>query len=263
MAPITKLTKEEVALLCHEANRAYCLALGDDSQPAWKDAPEWQKASALAGVDLHSSGGEVGPDASHRAWMALKEADGWKYGPVKDAEKKEHPCMVPFSELPVEQQAKDYIFAAIVRTAVGFVEPEKIQHHPVVVKSDVHAAVKYIGARDYHADRLYGTGEWTKGSVKMVPIVIAAKMLRHPDVYADASGEVAEAEVAGEQDATKQDAENDQDQEARDIIASIMSKDALADYVMVNYGQKIPRTLSLDNMKSQAFQLIDQYGAGQ
>lgn len=33
---------EQIARMAHEANRAYCQALGDDSQPAWEDAPEWQ-----------------------------------------------------------------------------------------------------------------------------------------------------------------------------------------------------------------------------
>jgi hypothetical protein len=47
--------------------------------------------------------------------MADKEADGWKHGPVKDPEKKEHPCMVPYGQLPAEQRAKDYLFIAVVK----------------------------------------------------------------------------------------------------------------------------------------------------
>ena len=108
------LTPEGIARVAHEVNRAYCEALGDNSQPAWEDAPQWQKDSALLGVDLHLSG-DHGPEASHESWSAQKIADGWKYGPVKDPEAKEHPCLVPFSELPREQQAKDFLFRAVVR----------------------------------------------------------------------------------------------------------------------------------------------------
>ena len=36
------------------------------------------------------------------------------YGEEKDPERKVHPCMVPFNELPREQQAKDFIFRAVV-----------------------------------------------------------------------------------------------------------------------------------------------------
>jgi hypothetical protein len=108
------LTNEQIARLCHEVNRAYCLALGDESQQPWEEAPEWQRESALAGVLFHTSNLYVGPQSSHEEWRAMKERDGWIFGPVKDAEKKEHPCIVPFDALPREQQAKDFIFTAIV-----------------------------------------------------------------------------------------------------------------------------------------------------
>jgi hypothetical protein len=38
------------ARAAHEANRAYCGALGDWSQPSWDAAPQWQKDSARNGV---------------------------------------------------------------------------------------------------------------------------------------------------------------------------------------------------------------------
>lgn len=109
---------ETIARVCHEANRAYCEALGDHSQVPWEDAPQWQRASARMGVDLHLMA-DVGPEASHIAWMTQKAQDGWIYGKTKDPDAKTHPCMVPFSELPVEQQAKDFIFRAIVHALRG------------------------------------------------------------------------------------------------------------------------------------------------
>lgn len=111
-----ELNIEKIAKACHEVNRAYCLALGDTSQPAWEDAPQWQKDSAMLGVKLHANNPEAGPQASHERWMAQKLADGWEYGPEKDPEAKRHPCIVPFDALPVEQQAKDFIFRAVVHS---------------------------------------------------------------------------------------------------------------------------------------------------
>lgn len=108
------MEKIEIARVAHEVNRAYCHALGDNSQPTWEDAPQWQKDSAILGVELHMNE-EHGPEASHAAWMAQKVADGWIYGPEKDPACKVHPCMVPFDQLPLEQQAKDFIFRAVVR----------------------------------------------------------------------------------------------------------------------------------------------------
>lgn len=107
------MEKTEIARVAHEVNRAYCLALGDASQPAWEDAPQWQKDSALLGVELHSTG-EHGPEASHESWRTQKFNDGWRWGPEKNPEKKEHPCMVDFADLPREQQAKDFLFRAVV-----------------------------------------------------------------------------------------------------------------------------------------------------
>lgn len=104
---------DAISRVCHEVNRAYCQALGDNSQPAWEDAPEWQRSSARMGVDLHSNG-DFGPEASHISWMSQKLAEGWVYGPVKDPEAKQHPCIVPFNELPREHQAKDFIFRAVI-----------------------------------------------------------------------------------------------------------------------------------------------------
>ena len=117
---------DSIARVCHEVNRAYCEALGDMSQPKWEDAPEWQRVSARMGVDLHTMG-DFGPEASHISWAKQKLDDGWKYGPVKDSEKKEHPCLVAFADLPREQQAKDYIFRAVVH-ALRSTKPEGAQN---------------------------------------------------------------------------------------------------------------------------------------
>jgi hypothetical protein len=109
----------QIAKVCHQANKAYCETLGDTSQPDWKDAPEWQKESAIKGVKFHLDNPDTStPADSHTSWLEEKKATGWKYGPVKDAAKKEHPCFVPYSQLPPEQRVKDWLFMGIV-TAMG------------------------------------------------------------------------------------------------------------------------------------------------
>ena len=108
-----------IARVCHEANRAWCQANGDWSQPAWDDAPHWQQHSAMAGVRFHLANPDASASASHDNWLAEKLRDGWTYGDRKDAEAKTHPCMVPFGELPEHQQAKDRMFKAIVHALAG------------------------------------------------------------------------------------------------------------------------------------------------
>lgn len=112
---------EDIARLCHEVNRAACAAFGDHSQPAWEDAPDWQRESAIKGVHFSLANPGAPPSASHDSWLEEKRSTGWKYGPVKDPEAKTHPCFVPYDELPPEQKLKDYLFQAVVRTAAPMV----------------------------------------------------------------------------------------------------------------------------------------------
>ena len=106
----------QIAKIVHEANRAYCQVLGDNSQLPWDEAPEWQQTSSVKGVEGILNGIITRPEQSHESWLAEKKLTGWKYGEVKNVEKKEHPCFLPYDKLPVEQQLKDQIFFAIVNT---------------------------------------------------------------------------------------------------------------------------------------------------
>lgn len=113
-----RITKEQrIARVCHEVNRAYCEALGDHSQVPWEAAPEAMKASCIKGVRLHLAHPSAGPEVSHESWLLEKKLSGWVYGPEKnpDSQPPTHPNIVPFAELDSAQQAKDFIFRAIVR----------------------------------------------------------------------------------------------------------------------------------------------------
>ena len=119
---------EHIARVAHETNRAYCESLGDKTQVRWEDAPQWQKDSAVNGVKFHLANPVSKPSDSHESWLAEKKAAGWKYGAVKDPEKKEHPCFVPYDQLPKEQQAKDFIFLGIVRALEAHLAPQLGTH---------------------------------------------------------------------------------------------------------------------------------------
>jgi RyR domain len=113
---------EQIARVCHDANRSYCDSIGDHSQKPWDDAEDWQRRSAIEGVQFALDHPDAPASAHHDAWLADKERNGWKFGPVKDSSKKEHPSVVPYSELPLEQRVKDYLFRAVVQ---AFVEAER------------------------------------------------------------------------------------------------------------------------------------------
>lgn len=114
------MLRVEIAEVCHNLNKALCESQGDMSQKPFALAPEWQIKSAIDGVDFHLRNPNAGPEAGHESWMAKKLEEGWVYGEVKDVEKKTHPCLVPFSSLPVGQQSKDFIFRQVVHSLKQF-----------------------------------------------------------------------------------------------------------------------------------------------
>lgn len=111
---------EKIAEICHEVNRAWCSYIGDNSQPSWAEAPQWQRDSAVAGVAFHRANPDAGDSASRDAWMAVKVAAGWVFGLEKnpDANPPTHPPLVPFGELLPEHQFKDRLFRTIVHAAL-------------------------------------------------------------------------------------------------------------------------------------------------
>ena len=112
------LSNEQIAQLCHEANKAYCESIGDMSQPEWEDAPQWQKDSAILGVESVIANPKTTPEQSHISWLNHKQSEGWVYGPEKDPAAKTHPCMVPYEQLPTSQRIKDYIFITVVNSCL-------------------------------------------------------------------------------------------------------------------------------------------------
>ncbi len=115
------MTLTDIAKVAHEINRVYCRSLGDMSQPTWEEAPEWQRTSAVDGVNFHIQNPNAGPEASHENWLKLKKSEGWKEGSVKDPARKTHPCCVPFDKLPKTQQTKDYLFIQVVDSLRSFI----------------------------------------------------------------------------------------------------------------------------------------------
>ena len=45
----------------------------------------------------------------HDAWAAERIADGWRYGPTRDDACREHPCIVPYGDLPESEREYDRV----------------------------------------------------------------------------------------------------------------------------------------------------------
>ena len=282
-----------IAMLCHSINAAYCLSQGDKSQPSWDSAPDWQKKSALLGVEMHLKNPDATPEQSHESWYAQKEKEGWKYGDVKDAEKKEHPCFLPYAELPAEQKAKDYLFKAMVHLARDLPDPSdvqdlsaeivKLQQQLQNMKSQpavqttaqaapaVGVTICYKANRDTWTDNLYGTQlVFKRGVPRTVPSNLAQKFLSHPEFERVEGGALTEQastqddtqQILDEQAKKKQQAEEVEELKSAEIqaIRGFRTKDTLIKYVEERYKEKLDSNLKLDELKQVAVDKIHQFG---
>lgn len=116
------VTVAAIGEAAHEANRALQRILGDPVNPPWAEAGPHLRDSTLDGVRAILSGEVVAPEDSHINWLAFKHENGWVYGEFKNESLRTHPCMVPFEQLPKEQQIKDELFFSVVKAMESLVK---------------------------------------------------------------------------------------------------------------------------------------------
>lgn len=80
--------------------------MGADSQPApYQPRPIDTSATQLSD-DLNQLSETLAANA-HDVWAAQRLREGWQYGPVRDDELMQHPCLVPYGQLPEAEKAYD------------------------------------------------------------------------------------------------------------------------------------------------------------
>lgn len=107
---------EQIAMIAHEANRAYQSAIGDLVSDSWDTLSSESKQSIIKGVRFALNTPALGPRDQHELWMRSKISEGWKYGCRKCDSDKTHPCIVPWEQLPAAQRVKDVLFRNIIAT---------------------------------------------------------------------------------------------------------------------------------------------------
>lgn len=118
-------------------------------------------------------------------------------------------------------------------------------------------AVKYIGKRENYTEGTYGSRiEFKQGQSVLVPVELANKLLRHPDVYVPGNEKKAEVVEIVQKDTN----EPDEVQNVRDQIAS-MDKVGLESFAKVNFNIDLDKRKGVENLRQQVIGLVDQFGA--
>jgi hypothetical protein len=55
--------------------------------------------------------GERLAENAHDNWAKQRLADGWRLGPRRDDEHKQHPCLIPYAALPESEKEYDRLMA--------------------------------------------------------------------------------------------------------------------------------------------------------
>lgn len=62
----------------------------------------------------------------HETWSRKRLLEGWTYGPARDDQKKEHPCLIDYEDLP--ESEKDYD-RATARETIKFILKSGFSFH--------------------------------------------------------------------------------------------------------------------------------------
>lgn len=134
-------------------------------------------------------------------------------------------------------------------------------------------AVTYTGTDAPFKDRIYRSGlTFTEGQTRVLPAPLAARFLRHADVFQPAGAgpsesaanelpadDTAEAMAQQQQEIERQREREDARFALLDQIES-MDKKMLEDWAEVNFKQKLDGRMSLRNMRDAVKGFVDQYG---
>lgn len=113
-----------IARAVHHANVGWNIGLEDPApDPGFDILPDWHKQFIVDRVRTIKEESVFLNEEDlalyiHQQWVDLMIARGWRLGAVKDpaATPPTHPCLQDFRKLPPEQQKKDFMAIALVRS---------------------------------------------------------------------------------------------------------------------------------------------------
>jgi hypothetical protein len=109
----------QAAMVAHEVIRALQIAHNEEGIALpWHQVSQDIRESCKIGVKRVYDNPEITVEELHDSWVQTKLAQGWTHGPVRNAELKQHHCMVPYVELSAHDKSKDLLFLNTVKACL-------------------------------------------------------------------------------------------------------------------------------------------------
>jgi len=108
------LREDFIANIRHIGWVAYQIAV---HQPYNEKMDKDQFESLIDGIRFQDENPNNTPEQNHENWVKMKTSQGWVHGYVKDFDKKTHPDLVPYCDLPKVEQLKDTVGSIVHRMA--------------------------------------------------------------------------------------------------------------------------------------------------
>lgn len=133
--------------------------------------------------------------------------------------------------------------------------------------------VQYVGKKQEKTDDIAGTGlVWTPNQVHYVPPLVAQKLFKHPDVWAEADEDALDPATVGlvVESQTLPGAEADSEKKDEEQVPPIvlpnlmgMTKPDLVNYAEKTFNQKLPDAMKKEDMAAQIVALANSRAAGE
>jgi hypothetical protein len=117
-ASVHRFALLDVGRIAYDAIRRLYLVFGDRF-PEWDDQLADEQQFFLQRVREYMEHPDWSADRLHAAWMDRRQAEGWRYGPEADFERRQHPALVPFSKLLDRDQAVVRLIASAVASLLS------------------------------------------------------------------------------------------------------------------------------------------------
>ena len=97
---------EVCVIIMHNMWVSYMMGTGVEVSPVITPA---QRESLLNGIAYRRKYPDATPEEMHANWMKYKLDTGWVWGSYKDENKKMHPDLLPWKDLPLVERNKDLV----------------------------------------------------------------------------------------------------------------------------------------------------------